>query len=87
MMKDKVLIKLFVPELGFSYDVFVPVNEYVWKVKKIIIKAVSDITNIPLDINMNCCLLNKDSSRVYNDNDIVVNTDIRNASEIYLISK
>ena len=85
-MKNKVLIKLIIPEFGTSYDVFIPVNEYVWKVKKLAIKSISDITSVPLDINMNCYLLNKCSCVFYNDNDIVINTDIRNGTEIFLIS-
>ena len=85
-MKNKVLIKLFVFEFGNTYDVFIPVNEYVWKVKKLIIKSVSDLTNIPLDINMNCYLLNKSTCTFYRDNDIIINTDIRNGTEIILIS-
>ena len=35
-MKNKVLIKLILPEWNTTFDVFIPVNELVWKVKKII---------------------------------------------------
>jgi uncharacterized protein (UPF0254 family) len=85
-MKNKVLIKLIVPEFGTCYDVFIPVNEYIWKVKKLMIKSISDITSVPLDINMNCYLLNKQSCIFYDDNEIVINTDIRNGTELFLIS-
>lgn len=37
-MDNKVLIKLVVPELDSSFDIFVPVNEVVWKVKKYLFK-------------------------------------------------
>lgn len=49
-MDNKVLIKLVVPELDSSFDIFVPVNEVVWKVKKMIIKCLNDITNSNFDI-------------------------------------
>jgi len=86
-MKNKILIKLIVPELDLSYDVFVPVNELIWKVKKLFIKSISDISTIPLDINSEYLLINMSNSKVYNNNDIVINTDIRNGCELILISK
>lgn len=86
-MKNKVLIKLIIPGLATTFDVFIPVNELVWKVEKLIIKAISDLSNIRLDLNREYILLNKDNSRVYNNNEIILDTDIRNSSELILISK
>ena len=86
-MKNKVLIKLIIPGLATTFDVFIPVNELVWKVEKLIIKAISDLSNIRLDLNREYILLNKDNSRVYNNNEIILDTDIRNSSELILIAK
>ena len=86
-MKNKVLIKLIIPGLATTFDVFIPVNELVWKVEKLIIKAISDLSNIRLDLNKEYILLNKDNSRVYNNNEIILDTDIRNSSELILIAK
>lgn len=86
-MENKVLIKLIVLELDSCFDVFLPVNEILWKVKKLLIKSVSDLTNIPLDINGDYVLINKDNSRIYDNNCVVIDTDIRNGSELILISK
>ena len=33
-MNNKVLVKLLVPELNSSFDIFLPVNELIWKIKK-----------------------------------------------------
>ncbi len=85
-MKNKVLIKLIVPELDATFDVFIPVNELVWKVKKLILKSVSDLDNINISNNLDCILINKDNSKVYNNNEIILETDIRNSSELILIS-
>lgn len=84
-MKNKVLIKLILPELDVSFDVFIPVNEVVWKIKKLLIKSVSDITNVNYGINSSSILLNKDNSRVYDSNEVIINTDIRNGSELIFI--
>ena len=82
-MKNKVLIKLIVPELDATFDVFIPVNELVWKIKKLILKSVSDLNNINITNNLDCVLINKDNSKIYNNNEIILETDIRNKIEFY----
>ena len=86
-MKNKVLIKLFIPEIDESFDIFVPVNELIWKIMKIILKSVNDLTNDLLDLNAKYVLLNKDTSRIYGNNEILINTDIRNGTELLIIKK
>lgn len=85
-MNNKVLIKLIIPELDTSFDIFIPVNELIWKVKKLLIKSISDITNISLLENNNYILINKTTSRIYSNNEIIINTDIRNGTEVLLIT-
>ncbi|MBQ8681491.1 MAG: hypothetical protein IJ509_01085 [Bacilli bacterium] len=84
-MNNKILIKLIVPDLDDSFDIFIPVNELVWKIKKLIVKTISDITNIESNENNYYILINKSNTRIYQNNEIIINTDIRNGSEIILI--
>lgn len=84
-MKNKVLIKLIVPELDTTFDLFIPINEIVWKVKKLIVKSVNDITSGSLPIDQEYILLNKENSNCYDNNQIIIDTDIRNATELVLI--
>jgi len=86
-MNNKVLIKLIVPEIEEEFDVFIPVNEVLWKIKKLIIKSVSDLTGIGLNINDDFLLLNKTTSQFYDNNDIIIQTDIRNGTELILLSR
>ena len=58
-----------------------------WKIEKLILKSISDLTNTQFDINKEYILINKDTSKIYNNNEIIINTDIRNGSEIIFISK
>ena len=37
-MSNKVLIKLYVPTLGETFDIFIPVNEMIWRVNRLIVK-------------------------------------------------
>ena len=83
---NKVLIRLIVPEIDGSFDLFIPVNELIWKIKKLVVKSVFDLTNGALDINMNYTLINKGTSKIYDNNELVINTDIRNASELILLA-
>ncbi len=86
-MNNKVLVKLIVPEIDDEFDVFIPVNEIVWKIKKMLVKCVNDVDGVNLDINKEYILVKKDNNRVYKNNEIMIDTDIRNASELLLISK
>ena len=83
---NKVLIRLIVPGLDQAFDVFVPINEIMWKVKKLLAKSISDLTGTSLDINGAYALINKATSQPYDNNLIVANTDIRNATELILLA-
>ena len=86
-MENKVLIKLIMPELDEEFDIFIPVNELIWKIKKLIIKSISDLSKTDLNIQDEYILINKDNSKIYTNNEILINTDIRNGTELFLISK
>ncbi len=85
-MENKVLIKLVVPTINDSFNLFLPVNELIWKIKKMLIKSVVDLTGIALDENDEYILLNKDNCRVYHNNEIIIDTDIRNGTELLIYS-
>ena len=85
-MNNKVLIKLIIPEFDDSYDLFIPVNEVVWKLKKLILKSIQDLSGLSINTTIEYVLINKDNSRIYNNNEIVINTDIRNGTELILLS-
>ena len=84
-MMNKVLIKLYVPTLGENYDIYIPVNEMVWKVNRLIVKLINDMSNDNFSIDRDYALINIDTGMIYNNNDIIINTDIRNASRLLLV--
>ena len=85
-MNNKVLIKLIVPELSQSFDLFIPVNESVWKVKKLLLKSVQDLSNDIFTADDEYTLINADTSQVYKNNEIIISTNIRNTSQLILLS-
>ncbi|MBR1416201.1 MAG: hypothetical protein IJ572_00080 [Bacilli bacterium] len=86
-MNNKVLIKLDVFELNTTYDVFIPVNEVLWKVKAMIVKCVSDLEHLPFNPKEEFVLINKDNGYIYQSNEIVIDTNIRNGTELVLMAK
>ena len=84
-MNNKILIKLIVPDLDNTYDIFIPVNELVWRVKKLNVKTVIDLANIDSNETAQYILINKSNTRIYQNNEIIINTDIRNGTELILL--
>lgn len=85
-MNNKVLIKLLIPEIDESFDIFIPINEILWKVKKMLVKSAGDLTLKSLDTNKNYILINKNTLEIYPNNIQIAKTDIENGTEIILLS-
>lgn len=85
-MTNKVLIKLYIPEVEERFDLFIPVNEVVWKVTELISRSLSDITSFTLDNTKRNLLINRSTSEIYDPNKIIIDTDIRNATELILLT-
>lgn len=85
-MNNKVLVKVVSASTSDSFDIFIPVNEYVWRIKKLIIKTISSIMGISITDDNSYILLNSDTGEIYDDNLIVINTNIRNGSELLLLN-
>lgn len=84
-MTNKILIKLYVLSLNKEFDMFIPVNEVVWQVKKLLINSLTDINDVSMLDDSKYILVNIDTGKIYKNNDIIINTDIRNYSKILLI--
>ena len=86
MMKNKVMIKAIFPLIDKEYDIKIPVNELIWKINRLIVKAIYDMNCIDIDIkNDNFILINKVTGRIYENNVAVIDTDIRNGTEIIFL--
>lgn len=86
-MKNKVLIHVIVLEIDANFDVFIPVNELIWKIEKLLLKSIGDLSNIPMNEDITYLLINKDNGRIYDSNEQVINTDIRNGTELLIVSQ
>ena len=86
-MNNKILIKVDAFALNESYDLFIPVHEVMWKVKAMIVKSICDLEHLKFDVSEEFLFINKSSGKVYDNNEIILDTDIRNGSELLLIKK
>lgn len=83
MMKTKVIIKAIFPSLDKCYDIKVPINELMWRVCKLLTKAIYDINGINIDVmNSSFVMMNKTTGALYDLNASVIDSDIRNGTEI-----
>lgn len=82
---NKVLIKIYVPSLEKNYDIFIPVNELIWKVNKLIVKSINDLSEGHLNPNKDYVFVNAETGQIYDNNLLIINTDIRNSSKLLLL--
>ncbi len=80
MLENKVLVTLYVISLGEKYEVFIPINEKVGNISRLIDNSLFESTNE----KKNSIIINLDTGVSYNNNELVRNTDIKNNSKLAL---
>jgi len=85
-MKNKVLVQLIVPYLESKYDLFIPINKRIGNVIELLCKMLNEITNGLYNENSDDKkLYNAVTGEMYNIQDLVRKTNIRNGSKIVLL--
>ena len=85
-MQNKVIVKLVVPEIGESYDVYLPVNKKIGNIVKLLNKAVNEFTNGKYPLSEQNKLYNAITKEYYEYNVVLVQTNIRNGSKLVLLT-
>lgn len=84
-MDYKVLVKLLVPEIEKSYELYIPINRTVRDVCKLINELVHEDTSGVFPIREDVVLLDRFSTNIYPYETYIRDTNIRNGSQIVLI--
>ena len=84
-MNNKVLIKLDIPELDKSFDLFIPVNEVIWKISLLVSKASSEVMGFMSNQNSKYIFINKRTNEIYPSNGTIYESNIRNGTELVMI--
>ena len=85
-MDNKVLVSLFVPEIGKNYDIYLPVNKKIGNIIILLNKAINELSNGNYKLDSNNLLYNVETKQIYNPDMLLANTNIRNGTKLLLIS-
>ncbi len=84
-MKNKILIRLYVPALDFEYEVFIPTNEIVKKVVDLIVRSVDELCDDALPDDIPYYLFDPEASQIYASASVVRDTNMVNDKRVILI--
>ncbi|MBQ4263543.1 MAG: hypothetical protein IJB83_04825 [Bacilli bacterium] len=81
MYENKVLINLYIVSLDKRFEIFIPVNEKVGNISKLFNITLFD----SIDNSKNTTIVNAETGKYYLNNELIINTDIRNGSNLILL--
>lgn len=84
-MEYKVLIKLFVPEIEETYELYIPINKTIGEIITLLNQSINSISGT-YPIKQTIELSNRRTNMSYDQNVLIRNTDIRNGTELVMIS-
>lgn len=85
MNKNKILIELEIPLIEKKYDLFIPINKKIGTIKKLLEEALIELSDNAYIIKENSNLYSKESGKIYDVNQTVRDTDLKNGSRIILL--
>lgn len=83
-MKNKILIELYIVDTDNYYNLYIPVNEYIGKVIKLIVASAFELDDVE-HLNKEYYLINPDNGEVYDNSLLIRNSNIKNAKVVYLV--
>ncbi|MBP3707000.1 MAG: hypothetical protein J6J36_00075 [Clostridia bacterium] len=82
---NKVLIDLYVPAINKKYDIWIPITRKVGEVINLIIQGINSLNKVNLDFEKKVYLYNRLTAERYNNSMRIIDTDIRNATDLILM--
>ena len=83
-MKNKVLVTIIIPTIMETYDVYIPVNERISKIKSLLVESISEFTENEFDKTKKYNIINAKTGVIYNGNQVVRDTDITNSTKLII---
>lgn len=84
-MKNKVLVKVILPELETNFDLYIPINVRIYTVIKLLNDSLSEITKGEYVMKDNRNIYNIIDGVCYKHNSLIRETNIRNGSTVIFI--
>ena len=85
-IKNKVFIKLRVPEIDKDYDLYLPVNKKIGNIIILLNEAINELSLGEIEISQKNKLYNEKTQELYSPDTLLLNTNIRNGTTLVLIS-
>lgn len=85
-MDDKVLVRLIVPEINMTYDVYLPITKKMGNIIILLNKAVNELSLGSFPLSNTNKLYNARSNEKYPSDVLLYNTNIRNGTHLILVS-
>lgn len=85
MKVDNVLVKLYVPMLEEIYDVWIPSHKRICNVIILLVKAINELNDNCYKPSETPILYDKITAEIYDVNLKVIETNIRNGTELILL--
>ena len=81
MLENKVLVNLYILSLDKNYELYLPINEKIGNISKLINTTLFDSINF----EKNYIFLNVENGKIYENNVLLRDTDILNGTKLVLI--
>ena len=85
-MDNKVLVKLIVPEIDETFDIYLPINKKIGNIINLLNKAINELTDSIFPISNKNKLYNAVTKKRYESDVLLAYSDIRNGTTLILIS-
>ena len=84
-LDNKIIVKLYVPKIEEEYDVEIPLNKQIYIIIELLVKAVNELCGGYYKPSKMPMLYDKITAKAYDVNLTVIETPLRNGSEIVLL--
>lgn len=84
-MKNKVLVKLLLPDIDAEYDIYFPLNKTVGNIIVLLSKSINELTNNYTLNYSKGCLYNSETGIIYDPKLLIRESNIRNGTKIILM--
>ena len=85
MSNNKIFVKLYVPKMDLKYDIFLPLNRQIYDVILLLVKAINEFSGGYYTPQKMPMLYDRLTAKPYDINLTVIESTIRNGTELILI--
>lgn len=84
-MKNKILVKVYVPTIQEEYNIYIPINIRIGQLTILLSKSIGELQDISFDPINTHIIIDTSSGKTYQSDVIIRDTEIVNGSRIILI--